>query len=181
MPLASTTVMTESREYISPIVSSTKKVWTTGAGSANPVVSMMTPSEPKQNAQLSEGVIFSLANQCQKHGYDANHLTKFFDPFVKSLERLHKISANGATNTSVHDLDDLLIYGLRKDLLIYTDFSEFVLDDCKFHAMCLVIQDTIEQSGLAAAEEAYGRTKINDSVRQHDSCPYKIEVSGIYL
>mmetsp|Transcript_22361 Transcript_22361/g.54157 ORF Transcript_22361/g.54157 Transcript_22361/m.54157 type:complete len:239 (+) Transcript_22361:609-1325(+) len=79
---------------------------------------------------------------------------KFFDPFVKSLERLHKISANGATNTSVHDLDDLLIYGLRKDLLIYTDFSEFVLDDCKFHAMCLVVQDTVEQSGLAAAEKA---------------------------
>ena len=42
---ASTTVMTESNEYIDLMVSSTKKVWTTGAGSANPVVSIITPSK----------------------------------------------------------------------------------------------------------------------------------------
>mmetsp|Transcript_24297 Transcript_24297/g.26832 ORF Transcript_24297/g.26832 Transcript_24297/m.26832 type:complete len:227 (+) Transcript_24297:561-1241(+) len=44
MYLASTTVMTLSRRYFALISLSTKNVWTTGAGSANPVVSIRIPS-----------------------------------------------------------------------------------------------------------------------------------------
>mmetsp|Transcript_7647 Transcript_7647/g.14908 ORF Transcript_7647/g.14908 Transcript_7647/m.14908 type:complete len:207 (+) Transcript_7647:455-1075(+) len=45
MCLASTTVRTPSRLYSSGMISSTKKVWITGAGSARPVVSMRTASK----------------------------------------------------------------------------------------------------------------------------------------
>ena len=52
--LASTWVMTASRAYISWMASSTKKVWTTGAGSASPVVCVGEEGERERGGSAGE-------------------------------------------------------------------------------------------------------------------------------
>ncbi|KAL7426793.1 hypothetical protein ACHAXH_000462 [Discostella pseudostelligera] len=83
MTLASVTVMTESRLYHFFTASSMKNVCTTGAGSASPVVSMITPSVCRRMKQKLP------------------------------LESLYKISTYSATDAAVQYLYDLFINLLR--------------------------------------------------------------------
>ena len=79
---------------------------------------------------------------------------KLVHPLVKPLECLHKVTPNSAADAPVHHLNHLLIDCLRDDLLVDANFTEFILDDGKFHAMSLIIEDVIEEGCLARAEKA---------------------------
>ena len=74
-----------------------------------------------------------------------------FHALVELLERLHEVSTDGAADTAVHDLDDLLVDVLRQNFLVDSDVSKLVFDDGEFHPMSLVVENVVEQSGLARA------------------------------
>ncbi|MCY1237698.1 hypothetical protein D9M72_504060 [compost metagenome] len=68
-------------------------------------------------------------------------------------QRLHQVAADGAADAAVAHLHDLLAAVLHQDLVVDVLFAELVLDDGNLHAV-LLVQDALEQGGLAAAEEA---------------------------
>ena len=74
-----------------------------------------------------------------------------FHALVELLERLHEVSTDGAADAAVHDLDDLLVDVLGQNFLVDTDVSKLVFDDGEFHPMSLVVENVVEQSGLARA------------------------------
>jgi hypothetical protein len=74
---------------------------------------------------------------------------KLIHSLVKPLECLHKITSNGAADASVHHLNYLLIDRFGDDLVVNADFSKFILDDGEFHAMGSVVEDVVEEGGLA--------------------------------
>ena len=59
-----------------------------------------------------------------------------------------------ATCVSAAHLDDLLVCLLREDPLIHADVTKLVLDDGEAETVVRILEDVIEQRGLAGAEEA---------------------------
>jgi hypothetical protein len=68
-------------------------------------------------------------------------------------QRLHQIAADRAADAAVAHLHDLLAAVLHQDLVVDVFFAELVLDHGDLHAV-LLVEDALEQRGLAAAEEA---------------------------
>ena len=74
-----------------------------------------------------------------------------FHALVELLERLHEVSTDGAADAAVHDLDDLLVDVLGQNFLVDADVAKLIFDDGEFHPMSLVVENVVEQSGLARA------------------------------
>ena len=74
-----------------------------------------------------------------------------FHALVELLERLHEVSADGAADAAVHDLDDLLVDVFGENFLVNADVAKFILDDSEFHPMSLIVEDMVQECGLARA------------------------------
>ncbi|MCY1550091.1 hypothetical protein D9M68_863100 [compost metagenome] len=68
-------------------------------------------------------------------------------------EDAHQIAAHGAADAAVVHLDDLLALFLHQQFVVDAGFAELVFDHCNLVAV-LLLQDAVQQRGLAAAEEA---------------------------
>jgi hypothetical protein len=71
--------------------------------------------------------------------------------FLQRAEDADEIAAHGAADAAVIHLHDLLVAGLD-DVVVDPDLAELVLDHRDALAMIL-LQDAVQQRGLAAAEE----------------------------
>ena len=106
--------------------SSMKKVCATGAGSARPVVSMITRSNASRPG---------------------------FAPLPQIAEDTNQVAAHGAADATIVHLDDLLLAAGNQNLVVDACLAELVLDDRDPLAVPLV-KDAVEQRGLSGAEEA---------------------------
>ena len=82
-------------------------------------------------------------------------------PGLQVQQDAHQIPPHGAADAAVVHLDDLLV-ALHQQVVVDALFAEFVLDDGDFQAM-IVLQDLVQQRGLAAAQKAGqdgGRDKL---------------------
>ena len=88
---ASTTVIIPSSLYLSETPSSTKNVWATGAGSANPVVSINTPSK-------SRILSYRLSNTSVKSPLTVQQMQPFMTSITLSSELSTKIFSSIPTS-----------------------------------------------------------------------------------
>lgn len=74
-----------------------------------------------------------------------------FHALVELLERLDEVPTDGAADAAVHDFDDLLVDVFGENFLVDADIAKLILDDSEFHTMSLVVENVVEQRGLARA------------------------------
>jgi hypothetical protein len=72
--------------------------------------------------------------------------------FSKLAQNAHQVTANGAANTAIVHLNDLVAV-LHQQFVVDADFAEFVFDHSNPLAVRLA-QDAIEERGFAAPKEA---------------------------
>ena len=82
-----------------------------------------------------------------------NDAVEVLDPVMETLQDDNQVTTNCAADTAVHHLDNLLFSALRNNPLVNSDLAELILDDGKTHVVTIVVQDMVEQGGLARAEE----------------------------
>ena len=72
---------------------------------------------------------------------------------LQLAEDAHQVAAHGAADAAVVHLDDLLARILHQQFVVDAGLAEFVLDHGDAAAV-LLLEDAVEQRGLAAAEKA---------------------------
>lgn len=139
------------RVILAWITSSAKKVWATGAGSANPVVSMMTPSSlwPSRVVffkMLRRPWMRSPLTSCscspQRGSTKSIETPQVFWRFLKCATLLWQIVTSCcATNAAVVHLDDLFgseVFSPSDQFVVNSNFAKFVFDYCKALPVCFL-------------------------------------------
>ena len=72
--------------------------------------------------------------------------------FSKLAQNAHQVATNGAADTAIVHLDDLVPV-LQQQFIVDADFAEFVFDHRNALAMRLA-QDAVEERGFATPKEA---------------------------
>ena len=73
-------------------------------------------------------------------------------PGLQVQQDAHQVAPHGAADAAVVHLDDLLVT-LQQQIVVDALLAELVLDDGDFQTV-IVLEDLVEQRGLAASQEA---------------------------
>jgi hypothetical protein len=69
------------------------------------------------------------------------------------LEGDHQVATDSAADAAVHHLDDLLVRLLGENALVDAHLAELILDDGESQSVMWILEDVVEQGGLARSEE----------------------------